>query len=72
MTLDDVVTVARFARQNNHPGPLSTGESLIAAVVLNRADWLQEMDYTILEAIVRIGSDSKHLVQAARILREDG
>ncbi|WFC43203.1 hypothetical protein [Pseudoxanthomonas sp. SE1] len=72
MTLDDVVTCARFARQNDGTGPLSTGESLIAAVVLNRADWLQNMGYTILEALVRIGSDAKHLVQAERIVRGDG
>jgi len=36
-------------------GVLSTGEKIAAALVLNRADWLQGMGYTIPEAIERIG-----------------
>ena len=36
-------------------GYLSTGERLAAALVLNRADWLEEDQYTIVEAIDRIG-----------------
>lgn len=36
-------------------GVLSRGEKLAAALVLNRADWLKAMDYTIAEAIRRIG-----------------
>jgi hypothetical protein len=34
---------------------LSTGEKLAAALVLNRADWLGTMGYTIAEALRRIG-----------------
>jgi hypothetical protein len=33
----------------------STGEKLAVAVVLDRADWIVEMDYTLAEAIDRIG-----------------
>ncbi len=35
----------------------STGERLAVALVLNRADWLAQMDYTIGEALDRIGLD---------------
>ena len=33
----------------------STGEKLAVAVVLNKAEWLAEMDYTLAEAFDRIG-----------------
>lgn len=33
----------------------STGEKLAVAAVLNHADWIAEMDYTLAEAIDRIG-----------------
>ncbi|MEO7326594.1 MAG: hypothetical protein ABIW82_17370 [Dokdonella sp.] len=33
----------------------STGEKLAVALVLNRADWLAEMQYTLAEAIDRVG-----------------
>jgi hypothetical protein len=36
-------------------GVLSAGERLVAAIVLNRADWLEQENYTLAEAIVRIG-----------------
>ena len=32
----------------------STGEKVAVALVLNRADWLVEQDYTIAEAIERL------------------
>jgi len=35
---------------------MSTGEKLAVAMVLNRADWLHEMGYTIAEAIFRCDS----------------
>ena len=34
---------------------LSTGETLIAALVLNRTDWLDELRYTVAQALDRIG-----------------
>lgn len=36
-------------------GPLSTGEKLMAALCLNRGDWLEQEGYTIVEALDRIG-----------------
>ena len=36
-------------------GLLSTGEQLAAALVLNRADWLEAAGYTTAEAVERIG-----------------
>jgi hypothetical protein len=40
-----------------HCGVLSTSEKLSVAVILNRADWLAEMRYTLADAIKRIGPD---------------
>ncbi|OXR48681.1 hypothetical protein PuT2_11990 [Pusillimonas sp. T2] len=39
-------------------GTMSTGEALFCALVLNRSDWLQEMGYTIAEALARIDDDA--------------
>lgn len=69
MNLDDVVRVSLYAKRNGGTGPLSTGESLAAALVLNRADWLQEMDYTIAQALDRIDPDTiQHLRDAERMV----
>ena len=46
-------------------GALSTGEALAAALVLNRPDWLASMNYTIAEAIERIGPEWIRLIPAA-------
>ena len=46
-------------------GALSTGEALAAALVLNRPDWLLAMNYTMAEAIERIGPDWARLIPAA-------
>ncbi|NYT60796.1 hypothetical protein H0A66_00425 [Alcaligenaceae bacterium] len=40
---------------NGNRGTLSTGEALIAALVLNRTDWIAEMGYTVAQALDRIG-----------------
>ncbi|MGQ5246745.1 hypothetical protein ACULL3_00860 [Xanthomonas arboricola pv. corylina] len=70
MNLQRTIEVARAAARIGGPGPLSTGEALTAALVLNRADWLAEMDYTIAEALDRIDSDTaQHLRDAERVLR---
>ena len=47
---------------------LSTSEHLAVALLLNRADWLDEMQITLLGAIDRVGS--KTLDQLRRIERE--
>jgi hypothetical protein len=50
----------------------STGERVAVALVLNRADWLGEMDYTIAEAIDRSGSEWVAIIpQVARQLAEE-
>lgn len=71
MNLDRVIQVALQAKRMGDPGPLSTGESLTAALVLNRHDWLAEMGYTIAQALDRIDSDTiEHLADAARCVEE--
>ncbi|CAE6737875.1 hypothetical protein QSH39_015980 [Xanthomonas arboricola pv. corylina] len=70
MNLDRVIAVSRAAQRNDGPGPLSTGEALTAALVLNRHDWLADMDYTIAQALDRIDEDTiAHLRQAERAIR---
>ncbi|HEL3749752.1 TPA: hypothetical protein UMV35_002048 [Stenotrophomonas maltophilia] len=71
MNLDRVIQVALSAKRMGDTGPLSTGESLTAALVLNRHDWLAEMGYTIAQALDRIDSDTiGHLADAARCVEE--
>lgn len=71
MNLDRVINVALFAKRRGDTGPLSTGEALTAALVLNRHDWLKEMDYTIVQALDRIDQDTvPHLADAARRVAE--
>jgi hypothetical protein len=51
----------------------STGEQVAVALVLNRADWLEEQGYTIAEAIERAGQDWVAIIpQVARQLAEEG
>jgi hypothetical protein len=69
--LDHIVSKARDAN-NGGFGVLSTGEKLAAALILNRADWLAGMDYTMAEAIDRVGAQWLALIPAAaRILRDE-
>jgi predicted acetyltransferase len=50
----------------------STGEKVAVALVLNRADWLAEFDYTIAEAIDRAGLEWTSMIpQVARQLAEE-
>jgi hypothetical protein len=66
--LQQIVTKARDAKRGGF-GVLSTGEKLAAALVLNRADWLAGMNYTMAEAIERVGSDwLARIPEAARLL----
>lgn len=71
MNLDRVINVALYAKRRGNTGPLSTGEALTPALVLNRHDWLMEMDYTIAQALARIDQDTiLHLAVAARSVAE--
>lgn len=66
-----ILRSARFARKEGY-GVLSTGEQLAAALALNRADWLAEMDYTIGQALERLPADwITTIPDASRILRDD-
>jgi hypothetical protein len=44
-------------------GVQSTGEKLASALVLNRADWLKEMGYTMAEAIDRVGPEWRAMLR---------
>ncbi|WP_025982208.1 hypothetical protein [Xanthomonas phaseoli] len=72
MNLQRTIEIARAAVRMGGPSPLSTGEALTAALMLNRADWLAEMDYTIAQALHRIDSDTaQHLREAEHVLRSE-
>ncbi len=50
----------------------STGERVAVAMVLNRSDWLAEMNYSIPEAIERTGTEWVAIIpQIARQLAEE-
>ncbi|MDK2741698.1 MAG: hypothetical protein NDI90_02210 [Nitrospira sp. BO4] len=54
-------------------GTQSTGEKLLAALILNRADWLHEMGYTIADAIDRVGIEWIAIIpDVVKTLREEG
>lgn len=63
--LAHIIAKTREAADLGRPGPLSTGEALMAALVLNRSDWLISMEYTIAEAIERVGPTWARLIPAA-------
>jgi hypothetical protein len=66
---------ARAAKRGGHDAwaVQSTGEKVTVALVLNRADWLAEMDYTLAEAIDRTGAEWLSMVPAvARVLADEG
>ena len=65
---------SRDARRGGHDAwrVQSTGEKVAVALVLNRADWLAEIDYTIPEAIERSGADWVTVIpRVARQLGEE-
>jgi hypothetical protein len=65
---------SRDAKRGGHDAwtVQSTGEKVAVALVLNRADWLAEIDYTIPEAIDRSGGDWVAVIpQVARLLAEE-
>ena len=65
---------ARDARHGGHDAwaVQSTGEKVAVALVLNRADWLAEILYTIPEAIDRSGQEWVSIIpQVAQQLGEE-
>jgi len=65
---------SREARRGGHDAWVvqSTGERVAVALVLNRADWLAEVQYTIAEAIERSGTEWVAIIpQVARQLADE-
>jgi len=65
---------ARDAKTGGHSAwcVQSTGEKVAVALALNRADWLQEVGYTIPEAIERTGQEWVNLIpKIAKILENE-
>lgn len=65
---------ARDAQRGGHDAwaVQSTGEKVAVALVLNRADWLAEVSYTIPEAIERTGAEWVAIIpQVASQLTEE-
>lgn len=66
--LNQILDKSRTARDGSF-NVLSTGEKLAAALVLNRADWLVKMDYTMAQAIERVGAAwLARIPEAARVM----
>lgn len=68
MTLDHLMRAVRHAAAANGTGALSSGEAITAALVLNRADWLAGMGYTIGQALDRIDEGDAELIPRAEKL----
>jgi hypothetical protein len=71
---DHLLNKARHAKHGGHDAwaVQSTGEKVAVALVLNRANWLAECDYTIAEAIERAGQEWVAIIpQIARQLAEE-
>lgn len=65
---------SRYATRGGHEAwsVQSTGEKVAVALVLNRADWLSTIQYTIAEAIERSGIEWVAIIpQVARQLTEE-
>lgn len=74
MELQHIIDVSRAARGmgQDFPGYLSRGESVTAALVLNRADYLKAIDYTMAEAVNRLDpGDASKLIEAQRALQRE-
>ena len=62
--LDHIIRKARDAKRGGW-GVQSTGEKLASALVLNRPDWIAEMNYTLAEAIDRLEPEWLALIPTA-------
>ncbi len=75
MELEHILRVSRLAKTLKAPGPLSTGEALAAAIVLNKPTWLKKRGYTLAEAMDRVNDDGAtipRLLRAQRVLAGEG
>lgn len=72
MALDDILRAARLSRKHGSPGPLSTSEGLIAALLLDRYDWLELDEHNIPSAIDRVGREwMSRFSEAWQIIRSE-
>ena len=65
---------SRDAKRGGHDAwaVQSTGEKVAVALVLNRSDWLEEIQYSIAEAIERSGQEWVAIIpQVARELADE-
>ena len=63
--------MAKADQHSGSIGPWSSGERLAVALVLNRHDWLADMEYTILEAVARLEPEWLNACHAvAKTLRD--
>ncbi|WP_234265216.1 hypothetical protein [Hydrogenophaga sp. NFH-34] len=72
--LNHLLTKARDAARGGRDAwaVQSTGEKVAVALVLNRADWLKSMDYTLAEAIDRTGAEWLSILPTvARKIRDE-
>ncbi|MGI4981919.1 MAG: hypothetical protein ACRYGL_01035 [Janthinobacterium lividum] len=61
---NSTVAFCESARVLDSYAALSHRQALIAAIVLNRADWLWDLSYTIVTAIRELGPSGLALVHA--------
>ncbi len=75
MTVTNISSASRSTRKRGGHAAWSvqsTGERVAVALVLNRADWLAEIDYSIAEAMERSGPEWVSIIpQVARQLAEE-
>jgi hypothetical protein len=73
-TYNHLISKARDAKRGGHEAwrPMSRGEKVAVALVLNRHDWLTEFGFTIPEAIDRSGAEWVSMIpQVARELADE-
>lgn len=63
-TLDTLISIAKRARGGGY-SVMSLGEKLAAALILNRPDWIIALDYTLADALDRVGQDWVRLIPTA-------
>jgi len=57
LALEAALASCRTAHALNSFAVLTRGDALLAAVVLNRPDWLWDQGYTILSAMQKLGPE---------------
>ena len=74
MQFNDMLEVSRAARRMgpDFPGYLSSGEACVAALVLNRPDYLKAIGRTMAEAIYRLDAgDADQLIRVQQTLQNE-